>query len=589
MATIRHWTNQEIVDLIREVSAAKQVKGDNFFAIRAYDNAADAIEHLSDSVEHLYRQGKLADIPGIGVNLQNHLTNLIETGRSTQFDHDKKGLPAGMFILLTIPGIGPKSAYKLAKEFNLNSPATAITKLKVAAQKGKIATIEGFGDKSQADILNALDQQKPKLTRIRIDRATIAANKLMTYFNTCPDIGELSLMGSIRRRSNTVGDIDLGLTTTKPDMVTHYIKKYPDIIKLVASGSDLVRVNVSGNLQIDIKLVPPESWGSLLQHFTGSKAHNIHLRELALTKGVSLSEYGIKTKGKLKRYSSEQEFYQAIGLPWVPPELREDQGEIEAALKHQLPKLIEAKDIHADFHTHTNYDWISSHDSANYSIQDLLDRALELGYHTIGVGDHNPSLSSYTSAQIIVEVKKRSQTIDHISQDAKYQSLHVFKTLEVDIRPDGALALPDQAFDYLDYVVASVHSSFNQPASQLTHRVIKAISHPKVKIIGHPTGRIIGERSGFNLNWEHIFAACREHSVALEINAHPSRLDIDELTARSAITAGVNLAINTDSHQLSDLDNMPYGLDVARRGWSTPASIINTWAWPKLHQFLVNN
>jgi DNA polymerase (family 10) len=326
-----------------------------------------------------------------------------------------------------------------------------------------------------------------------------------------------------------------------------------------------------------------------LQHFTGSKNHNVSLRELALKKGYSLSEQGIKVKGKKKPFSSEKKFYNFLGLDWIPPELREDTGEIQAAAHHRLPNLIKLPDIKGDFHTHTNYHWVSSHDYGQSSPETLISKAAALGYQYLALGDHNPSLKNYSQTQALAEIKKRSQYLRGLKLSEKVSKNRTPKllvTLEVDIRPDGSLALPPSAHTHLDFVIASVHSSLGQNRDLMTQRVLKAIAAPGVRIIGHPTGRLINSRPGFELDWSQIFKACHKHHVALEINANPSRLDLDAQLARQAGNAGVKLSIGTDAHDVRHLDYLSYGVDVARRAWLTKASIINTFSFKQLQTWL---
>ncbi|OGY17581.1 MAG: hypothetical protein A2784_00525 [Candidatus Chisholmbacteria bacterium RIFCSPHIGHO2_01_FULL_48_12] len=587
----KHMANNEIAALLRDVVAVYEVTGEDRFRIRAYDTAAESIEKTTTSLKDLWQQGQLEDVPGIGPSLADHLGELFTTGRVKHFTSIMAKVPPAMFAILDVPGIGPKTALKLTRELKL-TPSQAKDQLLKAAKTGKISRLEGFGNQSEQDIINAL-QKLPQAheSRILLVEAETVADKVMAYLRRHPAVIKVDPLGSLRRRCATVGDVDIAVATTNPKGVIAHFLKYADIIQVLAAGDNTARIIDYNRHQIDIKTVPPANYGALLQHFTGSKAHNIHLRELALTKKLSLSEYGIKKGQTLMKFASETDFYQALGLPWIPPELRENAGEVEAALKHQLPQLIQFKNIKGDLHTHTNFDWHPSHDAGANSMEEIVQAAIKLGYSYVAIGDHNPSTSTYkTVEKITSEIKRRNAAIAHIKSTyenrVKNRSIKVLNSLEVDIKPDGSLALPDEALSLLDFVIVSVHSVFNLSETAMTARILQGLSHPKAKILGHPTGRLLNQRPSYDVDWPEIFAFCRQHHKALEINAYPARLDLPDNLVRTAITAGVKLVINTDAHSIDHLKFMHYGVDQARRGWATPADIINTWPWTKLNQFL---
>lgn len=585
-----HFTNQQIVQLLNEVVAAFIVKKQDFFRIRAYQTAASTIENLTLQVEDIWQAGQLTDIAGIGPNLASHFEQLFTTGRVSHFDHIKKSLPEGMFALITLEGVGPKTAYTLAKQFNLTTRKQAINQVKKHAQNNEIAPLPGFGDKKQQQILAAITkfQTTGQKTRLPLYQADMAVSHIMAYLSRCPEISDISPLGSLRRRAETVGDIDIGITTTQPQAVVAHIKQYPGLKKIIVAGEGVVRFYSTTDQQIDCKLETPARWGSLLQHFTGSRDHNIQLRERARRQGKSMSEQGMKINKKWHRYTNEKSFYAAVDLPWIPPELREGRGEIEAANSHKLPTLITREDIKGDLHTHTSFDWVSSHDNGSSTIDDLVARAHELGYHYIGVGDHNPSTSTYSPAKSISLIKKRSYQIDIVREryQAQGDSLAILKTLEVDIKPDGSLALPAQAADYLDYIVASIHSSFTLSQAKMTDRIVTALSQPKVKVFGHPTARLIQKRQSISADWSAIFALCKLRHIALEINAAPNRMDLPDILVYQAIKQGVKLVINTDAHHADSLGANQYGIDVARRGWAQQQDVINTWPRKKFLNWL---
>lgn len=577
-------TNQEIAALLRNVAAVYEVIGEDRFRIRAYDTAAESIEKTTTSLKDLWQQRQLADVPGIGPALAGHLDELFTTGRVKHFDSIMAKAPPAMFAILDVPGIGPKTALKLTRELKLK-PATAKAQLLKAAKSGKISQ----------QIITAL-QKLPQAheSRILLVEAETVADQVMRHLRSHPAVIKIDPLGSLRRRNATVGDIDIAVATSRSKQVIDHFLKYPGIKQVLAAGDNTARVIDHNRRQIDIKTVPSANYGALLQHFTGSKAHNIHLRELALAKGLSLSEYGIKrvTSHKLQATSTEEDFYQALGLPWIPPELREDAGEIEAALKHQLPRLIELKDIKGDLHTHTNFDWHPSHDAGANSMAEIIQAAVKLDYAYIGIGDHNPSISTYKTPELIIkEVTRRNKAIEHIKsnheKDMKNRSIKILNSLEVDIKPGGSLALPDAALNSLDFAIVSVHSIFNLNEAAMTSRILKGLSHPKAKILGHPTGRLLNHRPGYDADWPKIFAFCRQYGKALEINAYPARLDLPDNLIRAAIEAGVKLVINTDAHSLDHLELIHYGVDQARRGWATAADIVNSWHWDKFSAFML--
>jgi DNA polymerase (family 10) len=587
----KNMNNQEITSLLRAVAAALEVKGESPFRIRAYDNAADSVEHASREVKDLWEEGKLRELPGIGANIASHLDELFKTGKAKHFSSLFSSLPEAMFELLEVPGIGPKTAYKLSKTLKISKPARAVERLKEAANKGLIRNIEGFGEESEAAIIKGIEEYQRREYRMLLPTALQLAEEMVSYMEKEKAVLRIDPLGSLRRRAPTIGDLDLAVATTNPAKVIDHFKKFPLAKKVLAAGENTARIIHRSGRQIDIKTQEPSRYGSMLQHFTGSKKHNIHLREIAMEKGLSLSEHGIKKKGKLRKYADEKQFYKALGMDWIPPELREDTGEIEAAQKHALPILIRADQIRGDLHLHTNYDWQSSHDAGVNTPKEMINKAIELNYEYIGIGDHNPSTRAYSDRKLITEVKKRSKYIEQIKSSIKSRdqnrTIIILNSLEVDILADGKLSLPNEAMDLLDYAVVSVHSSLRMSREKMTKRVIKGLTHPKAKILGHPTGRLLNKREGYELDWEKVFKFVRQENKFLEINAWPTRLDLADTLVRRAISYGIKLAINTDSHSKKHLDFMHYGVDVARRGWAQPRDIINALPFKTLKKLLL--
>jgi DNA polymerase (family 10) len=595
-------TNQELAALLRKVAAAYQILNENRFKIIAYDRAADSIEHLTTEVKDFWEKGKLGDIPGVGQGISMYLDELFRTGHVEHFDDLMTKIPAGVFTLLLVPGLGPKKAYRLVKELDLTNAKTVVADLEKAAKAHKIAVLDGFGEKSEADILVNLDTYKRgaiKENRLSLPLADAIATEVIEFVKKGGHVERIDKLGSLRRHVSTIGDIDLAVATTKPAEVTEHFVTYPHQ-KLVEKGPGGASLLLHNGRQVDLRVQDPKKYGAMLQYFSGSKNHNIQLREHALAKGLSLNEYGIKhvKTGKTTSYETEEAFYKAVGLPWIAPELREDRGEIQAALAGTLPDLPELSDIKGDLHMHTSYDLHSSHDVGRNVLSEHLDKAAELGYAYIGISDHNPSTGKHTAAEIATIMKKRQEF--YRAEEEKWNKKHkkdtrldsarqvrVFVMCEVDISPDGALALPDEAFPFVDGVVVSLHSSFTQDRETVTKRILRALEHPKVRIFGHPTGRLLGSRDGVDAHWPEVFAAAKKHDIALEINSYPDRLDLPDALVYDAVKAGIRFTIDTDSHAVEHMDLMRYGVSVARRGWASKRDILNTLGYTEFKKWLL--
>lgn len=586
-------SNQEIVKLFKNVAAAYSIKDEKKFRFQiiAYQKAADTVSNLTSEIVDFYKDNKLSTLPGIGTTIKSHLEELFKTGKVTQFEWALGGIPEAVFPLLDIPSFGPKKAYKLVKEFNLKNPKTVLKDLEKIANQGKIAKLEGFGDKSQSDVLRAIAEfrlGKGKTTRMTLPYAMEVADKITAYLKQSKDVIRAEPLGSLRRRMPTVGDIDIAVATNNPKRVIEYFTNYPYKERVIEKGDATSSLLVSGGKQVDLMTQPPEAFGALLQHFTGSKNHNVHLRELSLKKGLSLSERGIKNLSKqglsIEKYGSEEKFYKAIGLQWIPPEIREDTGEIELASQNKLPKLIELSDIKGDLHIHSNFPIEPSHDLGQNTIQEMLKKAKSLNYEYLGFSEHNPSISKHSSNQVFSLLTERNAIIEQIMSGNK--DVRILKLLEIDILPSGNLAIDDKSLNLLDGAIVSIHSTFNLNKADMTERVLMGLSHRKAKILAHPTGRMLNERKGYELDWSKIFDYCKKNNKALEINSWPGRLDLSDMIIRLAVDAKVKMIINTDSHGANDMDLMKYGVAMARRGWATRDDILNTLSYNEFSEWL---
>lgn len=567
-------TNREIAKLFREVAAAYEARGENRFKIIAYDNAATSAEHVTSELKDLWEEGKLDTVPGIGASIRQHLDELFRTGRVKHFESLKKGLPEGMFTLLGIGGLGPKNAYKLAKALNVKNRED----LEKAAIEGKIRSLPGFGEKSEKDILAAIGEAKNKSdNRYLLSEAFPVAERILNYLRTHKDCERAEPLGSLRRMVATVGDIDIAVASNNPKAIIGHFQKFKEISRVLGAGPRKSSAHLYNGMQIDLMVQPSRAFGALLQHFTGSKNHNIHLREYALKKRYSVSDYGIKVKGKIKEFKTETEFYKFLGMDWIVPEMREDTGEIEASRAHKLPKVVETSDIRGEIHLHSNYPIEPSHDLGTASFKEIISRAKELGYEYIGLSDHSPGVSKHSTKEIVTLIEKRTRAIEQIKSSNK--KFRVLNLLEIDILTNGELSVPEEGLKLLDGAIAGIHSSHRQDEKSITTRLMTAIHSPYVQVISHPTGRLLNQRESYEADWPTVFAECAKTNTILEINAYPNRLDLPDVLIRDAIKSGVTFVINTDAHRLEHMDNMRFGVAVSRRGWCEKKDIVNTLSW----------
>jgi len=568
--------NSDIAVVFENIADLLELKGENKFKVRAYSRAAQIISHLSEEMELMLEEGRdFRDIQGIGEAIANKSVELINTGKLKFYEDLKAQFPEGIISLLDIPGIGPKTAYRLATELGVGS----VEQLEQAISDGRVASLERMGEKTANNILHAIEAFRRKDTRIPLGEALPVVDEVIAALQKVPGVRNLMPAGSLRRFRETVGDIDLMGTSDDPEAVIAAFVKLPQVRQVLSQGPTKASVVLPRGLQADLRMVEHDAFGSLLQHFTGSKEHNVALRTRTQAQGLSLSEYGItdvKT-GEIHKFADEHSFYRFLGLEYIPPEIREDMGEIDLAARNAIPELVELKHIKGDLHSHT-----TASDGLD-SMEDMARAARALGYEYLAITDHS-------SGRNIPTEKKLERVLRQTAEIKRINSLslgiYLLDGVEVDIRADGSLDLPDDVLAGLDVVIASVHSSFLQEKAQMTRRVIGAIENPNVDMVAHPTCRKIGEREPVDIDLEAVFKAAAKYGKAMEINSMPERLDLKDLHAFRARELGVMLSLGTDSHATIHLGLMKFGIGVARRAWCKPGDILNTRPLKEILQFL---
>ncbi len=596
MKTSKDMTNLEIAEILRDIGASYELQNANAnkFKIIAYERAADSVEHATSELKDLWEEGKLNDVAGIGPSIQEHLSEIFKTGKSKHFNELTKNIPPIVFELMKIPGIGVKTAMKLVSALKIKSLAD----LKRAAEDNRISELEGFGEESQTRILKALGEFQTKApSRMLLPYALEIANEIINWMRQEKSVGRIEPLGSLRRQAATIGDIDFAVATKETEKAIEHFTKYPKAGRVIEKGERSASIVLPGNIRVDIIVCEPQAYGALLQHFTGGKNHNVALREYALKKDLSLSDYGIYTKpgdkNSLKEIATEEEFYEKyLKMDWIPPEIREDDGEIKAALEHKLPKLVELKDIKGDLHIHSDFDIETSHDLGLSSMKDIVKKAMDLNYEYIALTEHNPSKGKHSAKQIVEILKRKREIVDKLNYsirtEHKNRVFKVFNSLEVDILPDGTLPVSDEGLETLDFALVSIHSSFDLSREKMTDRVLKAFSYPKVKIFAHPTARKLNERKGIDLDWEKIFEECLKRNIWLEINSDPARLDLPDILVHAAVKKGIKMTIDTDSHHKDHMDGTKWGISVARRGWAEAPDIANTRSLGEFEKMVYN-
>jgi DNA polymerase (family 10) len=558
--------NSEVAKVFQDIADLLELKGENVFKIRAYQKAARAIEHYPKELRVMIEEGEdLQSIPGVGEAIAKKTTELITTGKLDYYENLKAEFPQGITNLLAIPGIGPKTANKLSSELGISS----VDELERAINDGRVAQLFRLGQKTADNILHQIQALRRKDQRIPIGEALPIVEEIIGALSSIPGVRNLTAAGSLRRFRETVGDIDLMGTADNPKDVIDAFVALPQVRQVLAQGSTKASVIVSGGLQVDLRMVEHDSFGSLLQYFTGSKQHNISLREKWHKQGLKLSEYGITViaTNKLEKFATEESFYRRLGMQYIPPELREAQGEIEKAEQGAIPQLVELSDIKGDLHTHT--EWSDGHDS----IEGLAQAAQDMGYQYIAITEHSGGRGIAHGLNV---ERLREQVAEIKAVNERSTRVRVLTGIEVDIRADGSLDLPHEILSELDVVIAAVHSAMNQSEEKMTRRVITAIENPDVDMIAHPTCRLIGEREPIVIDLEAVFQTAAKYNKVMEISAMPDRLDLKDTHAFRARDLGVKLAIGTDAHSIAHLGFVRFGVGVARRAWCEPRHILNT-------------
>jgi DNA polymerase (family 10) len=568
--------NHELADTFTLIADLSEIKGEIIYKTLAYRKAAESLASLGRDVNEYWKEGKLRDIPGVGQAIAEKIDELLSTGKLKFLEKLKKEVPPSLAEMLKVPGLGPKKVALIYKELGIKN----LAQLEKAARKGKLRDLPGMGAKSEAQIIAGIESLARRSGRIPLGRAYPLAGEIAAALRKVRGVTAVEPAGSLRRMRPTVGDLDILVAAKDAAPVMEAFTNLPGVVRVLGKGETKSSIEFGDGVRAQVWVHPPERFGTALQYATGSKDHNVRLRELALDKGLSLSEHALtKTDGSGEiTCAAEKEVYEALGLPWIPPELREDRGEVQAAKAGRLPKLIEVKDIRADLQTHSTWS------DGKLSMLEMARAAAKRGIRVIAFTDHSVSLG-VTGGLSMADHKKQQKEIEK-AQAALGDSIRILHGSEVEIKADGSLDYPDEFLASLDLVVASLHTSLRQPRDRVTQRVLNAIRNPHVDIIGHPTGRLIPDREGADLDMDAVLAAAAESGVALEINAHPARLDLEDIYAKRAKELGIPISINTDAHSEADLDMLPFGVAIARRAWLEPRDVINTWPTARLLEWL---
>jgi DNA polymerase (family 10) len=552
------------------------VKGEAIYRVLAYREAARQLEALHEDVEQINAEGRLREIPGVGEAIAKKIEELLGTGKMTYYERLRSEIPETLVDLLAIPGLGSKKIRLLHHTLGVAS----IEDLRAALTEGRVRDLPGMGEKTEQKLLAELERWRERNQRTPIGQARpLAEDVVRLLTRLCPEAADVQPAGSLRRWCDTIGDVDFVCSSTSPEPVLDCFVSLPNVKEVIGRGPTKASILTHQNQQMDLRVVPPESYGAALQYFTGSKAHNVKVRTLAQRKGLTLNEYDLAEVATGRKIAShtEEDVYRALGLAWVPPEMREDLGEIEAAARDALPRLIEIGDIRGDLHAHTEWS-----DGA-HTIEHLANAAAARGLEYLAITDHSQSLAMVRGLD---PEKAREQWAAIDAWNAEGKKPYLLKGVELEILPDGALDFPDELLAGFDVVVASVHSAFRQDRATMTERMVRAVRSKHVDVLGHPTGRIIGRREGYEIDLEAVLRAAAQSGCAVEINANPARLDMDWQHARLARELGVQVPVNTDAHHDDNFDLLRYGIHQARRAWLGPENVLNAKPLDELLKWL---
>lgn len=568
--------NRQLADTFTLIADLLEIKGEIIYKTLAYRKAAESLTSLGRDAKEYWKEGALKDIPGVGQAIADKIDELLRTGELEFLQKLEAEVPPGLADWLGVPGLGPKKIALIWKELGI----TKLSELEKAARAGKLRGLPGMGEKSEAQIIAGIESLARRSGRIPLGRAWPLAQQIMGVLRDVEGVVAAEPAGSLRRMRPTVGDLDILAAAKESGPVMEAFTSLPGVMRVLGRGETKSSIEFNDGVRAQLWVLPPEKFGTALVYATGSKDHNVRLREFALDQGLSLSEHALtKTDGSGEiTCATEEEVYETLGLPWIPPELREDRGEVKAAREGKLPDLIELEDIRADLQVHSTWS------DGKLSMLEMAKAAAKRGIRVIAFTDHSVSLG--VTGGLSMERHAEQQVEIEAAQKELGDSIRILHATEVEIKADGSLDYPDEFLASLDLVVASLHTGLRQPREKVTRRMLNAIRNPHVDIIGHPTGRLIPEREPADLDMEAVLTAAAESGVALEINAHPSRLDLDDVYARRAKELGIPISINTDAHSEADLDMLHFGVATARRAWLTAEDVINTWPTEKLLAWL---
>ncbi|SFY51502.1 DNA polymerase/3'-5' exonuclease PolX [Streptomyces sp. F-1] len=565
--------NDEVEALLREYADLIAITGGDAFKARAYEKAARAIGGYPADVAKLDEDG-LREIPNVGRSIADKVAEYLRTGKMAVVEERRAGIPAGVRELITIPTLGPKKALRLYEDLHISS----VNELAAAIESDALADLKGFGEKTQDNIRHGIELLRQAGARVPLPLALDTAEEIIAALSGVTGCRRCAYAGSLRRMRETVGDLDVLVAARKSGPFMEALCELPGTAEVIARGAKKTSVRTGKGLQVDLRVLPPESWGAGLQYFTGSKAHNIRTRTIAVHRGLKLSEYGVFDARSEESVASrtEEEVYARLGLPWIEPTLREDRGEIEVALRGELPEVVTERDVRGDLHTHTDLtDGLAS-------LEAMVEAAAGRGYAYYAVTDHAPNLYM----QRMTDEKILGQRARLRELDGKHRRMRLLHGTELNIGPEGEVDWPDEFLAGFDVCVASLHSHFDLGRAAMTRRLVRACENPYVNVLGHPTTRLIGRRPGVDADWDEVFAVCARTGTALEVNAQPDRLDLCDEDILRARAHGVRFAVNTDAHSVPHLAQLRYGIGTAQRGWLTPDDVINTWPLTRLRRFL---